>query len=91
LISAQWDLDQKTSHPAWVRVVGNDQRGLLAEISSSLNSADINITNAQVETTVDKKAMCVFGVEVNDLKHLERALKDIRKIKNVIQVERLRG
>lgn len=91
LISAQWDLDQKTSHPAWVRVVGNDQRGLLAEISSSLNSADINITNAHVETTVDKKAMCVFGVEVNDLNHLERALKGIRKIKNVIQVERLRG
>ncbi len=91
LISAQWDLDQKTSHPAWVRVVGNDKRGLLAEISSSLSAADINITNAHVETTVDKKAMCVFGVEVNDLKHLEGALKGIRKIKNVIQVERLRG
>ncbi len=91
LISAQWDLDQKTSHPAWVRVVGNDERGLLAEISSSLSAADINITNAHVETTVDKKAMCVFGVEVNDLKHLEGALKGIRKIKNVIQVERLKG
>jgi GTP pyrophosphokinase len=91
LISAQWDLGQKAIHPARVKVVGNDERGLLAEISSSLSSADVNITNAHVETTVDKKALCIFGIEVNDLKHLEGALKALRKIKNVIQVERLRA
>ena len=72
-------------------MICSDEKGMLAEISSSFSSSDINITNTQVHTTVDKKAICLFGVEVKDLEHLESALSEIRRIKNVIEVKRLRA
>jgi GTP pyrophosphokinase len=91
IIPAQWDLDQKSTHMARVKVIGNDEKGLLADISASFSSSDINIINAHVDTTPDKKAICIFGIEVQDLKQLEGALNAIRKIKNVLHVERLRA
>jgi guanosine-3',5'-bis(diphosphate) 3'-pyrophosphohydrolase len=86
-----WNLQEKAIHAVRVRVVCNDKKGLLAEISSTLASSEVNIIRADVATTEDKKAICNFELEVNDLKHLQNAFRALTKLKNVIKVERLRG
>jgi len=91
LIEVEWDLDHKASHPVRVRVVCADRKGLLASITHTFSQADINITDAQVQTLPDKKAVCTFGVEVHDLGHLERALKAIRRIQDVMEARRIRA
>jgi len=90
-IQVSWNLQEKAVHAVRVRVVCIDKKGLLAEISSSLASSEANILRAHVTTTEDKKAICNFELEVNDLKHLQNAFRSLTKLKNVLKVERLRG
>jgi GTP pyrophosphokinase len=73
-----------------VRVLCADRKGILASIANTLSQSDINITNAQVQTTPDRKAMGVFEVEVKDLKHLEGALQAVRRIGDVFEADRIR-
>ena len=91
LIQVSWNLKEKAIHAVRVRVFCNDKKGLLAEISSALASSEVNIIRAGVITTEDKKAVCNFELEVNDLKHLQNAFRALNKLKNVLKVERLRG
>jgi guanosine-3',5'-bis(diphosphate) 3'-pyrophosphohydrolase len=90
LVPVNWDLEHETIHPARVRVICTDKKGILASIIHTLSHEDINITDAQVETTQDKRAVCTFGVEVNDLKHLKDALKAVSQIEDVLVAERVR-
>jgi GTP pyrophosphokinase len=91
LIQVSWNLKEKAVHAVRVRVICNDKKGLLAEIGSALASSEVNIIRADVSTTEDKKAICNFELEVNDLKHLQNAFRALTKLKNVLKVERLRG
>ena len=91
LIPVEWNLDHKGIHPVRVRVVCADRKGILAAIAQTLSQADINILHARVQTSIDKKAIGLFEVEVNDLKHLEGALKAIRRIEDVIEAERIKS
>jgi len=91
LIQVSWNLKEKAVHAVRARVTCNDKKGLLAEISSALASSEVNIIRADVITTEDRKAVCTFELEVNDLKHLQNAFRALTKLKNVIKVERLRG
>lgn len=91
LIPVSWNLKEKAVHAVRVRVVCNDKKGLLADISSALASSEVNIIRADVTTTEDKRAICNFELEVNDLKHLQNAFRALTKLKNVLKVERLRG
>jgi GTP pyrophosphokinase len=91
LIPVSWNLQEKAVHAVRVRVTCNDKKGLLADITSALASSEINILRAHIITTEDKKAICDFELEVRDLKHLQGAFRSLTKLKNVLQVERMRG
>jgi GTP pyrophosphokinase len=90
LIPVEWNVEQGGSHLVRVRVLCADRKGILASIANTLSQSDINITNAQVQTTPDRKAMGVFEVEVKDLKHLEGALQAVRRIGDVFEADRIR-
>jgi len=57
-VKVEWDLRHKQTHPVRIRVTCADRKGLLADISSSITSNEANITNAQLNTTHDKRAIC---------------------------------
>jgi guanosine-3',5'-bis(diphosphate) 3'-pyrophosphohydrolase len=89
-VKVEWDLRHKHIHPVRIRVICTDRKGLLADISSSITSNEANITNAQLNTTQDKRAICTFAVEIKDLNHLRRVIASLEKIKGIVTVERLK-
>jgi guanosine-3',5'-bis(diphosphate) 3'-pyrophosphohydrolase len=91
LIQVSWNLQEKAVHSVRVRVIANDKKGLLADISSVLASTEINIIRAHMVATEDKKAVGDFELEVRDLKHLQDAFRALNKLKNILKVERVRG
>jgi len=85
-----WDRgDDASVFPVRLQVVSEDQRGLLGTISNVFAKSDANITRANVSTTVDKKAVCDFTVEVRDKKHLDQVIVALKKLKEVLQVNRV--
>src|SRR4030065_266666 len=89
IVDVEWNLSQKNAYPVHIRVVCDDSKGVLTEVSSIISSFDINISYAQVETT-DLIASCNFIIDVNDLQQLNQILSAIRQLKFVKSVERMR-
>jgi len=87
-IEVEWDFVAEAVHPVGLAVVCANVKGMLASISGTLSNHDINILQANVRTRVDNRTECKFVVEVRGIEHLQRAIAAVRKIKNVIDVQR---
>jgi GTP diphosphokinase / guanosine-3',5'-bis(diphosphate) 3'-diphosphatase len=88
-IPAEWDGHQHQLYPANIQVVTVDKPGLLADITSALKMADVNVTRASVETTADRRGIATFTIQVADQHHLERVFAAIKRLKEVISVRRM--
>ena len=89
IVDVNWDVRQKHAYPVHVKVVCNDRKGVLTEVSSVITSFDINISFAQVETT-DMIANCLFVMDVYDTQQLNSIFSAIRQLKIVRSIERIR-
>jgi GTP pyrophosphokinase len=87
-IEVEWDHEAEELHPVGLAVICANVKGMLAAISGALSNHDINILQANVRTRVDNRAECKFVVEVRGITHLQSAMAAVRKIKNVIDVQR---
>jgi len=94
LVDVAWnikgDLKGKHTYPVQMRVVSIDYKGVLAEISAVIAALDVNISHAEVDTNSSSQAVCNFTLDVNDLKHFDKVVAEIKKLSKVLSVERLR-
>jgi guanosine-3',5'-bis(diphosphate) 3'-pyrophosphohydrolase len=71
-----------------IRVLSNDDTGLLAVMSQTITACGVNIASANIRTTKDKKAIALFEVEVGNMDQLGRVMSALESKKGVISVER---
>ena len=91
-IHVEWDGLTAVPHPVKIRVfIGQDRPGILAQISGAISTANINIAEAEVKVTEERKGLNTFVLEVTDLKQLQGAMQAIREIDGVMGVERMRS
>ena len=91
LIQVEWDMKRKTTRPVKIRVFCNNNRGMLVGISGAISDADGNIVSASVQSTEDGKGLNLFEVEVQNLEHFNRVVREVNKVKGVYRVERIRS
>jgi len=89
LVDIDWDTTKKTERNAKVRVICEDRPGLLADMSKVIRELNVNITRAQIGTTKDKKAVCLFNVGIADVTLLRKVISTLEGIPGVISVERV--
>jgi guanosine-3',5'-bis(diphosphate) 3'-pyrophosphohydrolase len=90
-IDVAWNKTKKAALPVNIRVYCHDQKGILANITAAITNCEANISKASVQSTVDKRGINTFEVEVTDLEHLTRVMNNVNKVEGVIKVERLKG
>jgi GTP pyrophosphokinase len=66
---------------------GNDRRGLYADVAAAAGDAGTNIRSMELKST-DGKATGSLLVEVENLNHLTRIIKSVRKVKGITDVAR---
>jgi GTP diphosphokinase / guanosine-3',5'-bis(diphosphate) 3'-diphosphatase len=89
LVDVQWDVREKRDYPVQMRIICNDKKGILADISAAISMMDVNITHAETNTSPDGKATCDFTVNVNDLDQFNRIVAAVKKVRGVVSVQRL--
>jgi len=89
VVDVAWEPSDHDVYIARLKVVTNDQKGILADISSLMSQRDANILHADIQTTADRKGISHFTIEVENFKQLQEIMGAIKKIKNVLMVERL--
>jgi GTP pyrophosphokinase len=92
LVAVEWEEGEPTKRPVRIAVyIGRDRPGLLAEITSAISSRQGNIIKAEITVTEDRKGLNHFVVEVDDLRQLQDIMQAIREVKDIANVERVRG
>jgi GTP pyrophosphokinase len=89
LVEISWDTSPEDLYLADIRVTSVERKGILADVSAIITQKDANIVQAQVKTTSDSKGIALFTVEVATYKQLQEIIDAIKKVKNVLIVERL--
>ena len=88
VVDVVWEPTDHDLFIARLKIVTTDHKGILADISSVLTQKDANILQADIQTTDDRKGISHFTIEVENYKQLQEILGAIKKIKNVLLVER---
>ena len=92
LVAVEWDASEPAKRPVKIAVyIGHDRPGLLAEITTAISSRQGNILKADITVTEDRKGINNFVVEVDDLGQLQDIMQSIREVRDVMNVERVRG
>jgi guanosine-3',5'-bis(diphosphate) 3'-pyrophosphohydrolase len=92
LVAVEWEAGEPAKRPVRIAVyIGRDRPGLLAEITSAISSHQGNIVKAEITVTEDRKGLNHFVVEVDDLRQLQNIMQAIRVVKDIANVERVRG
>ncbi len=90
LVTVEWDLKEKTLHKVRINIHTLDKPGILADISASIASQGVNISQADIETTENKEAFLNFSIEISDLDQLQKVINSIKQLKGVLKVERVK-
>ena len=88
-IEVSWDTEMKSSRKVKLTIHSQDHPGLLANMSTAINSEGANITGARCKTTSLGKATNQFEITVNDAKQLQRVKRAIEMVPGVTKVERV--
>jgi len=98
-IEVDWDDQTDTRRAIAIRVECRDEPGILAKITNTISAASINIGSARVSTAetddsgaaTGESAELTFELWVQDVQTLSKLMREIRKVKGIRSVERLRG
>jgi GTP diphosphokinase / guanosine-3',5'-bis(diphosphate) 3'-diphosphatase len=86
-IEIEWEAESSERFFVRIIVEGNDRRGLLSDIATAISSTGTNITSAEIKSK-EGGMTGAFVVEVQDLSHLKKVMKYIRRVNGVLSAER---
>ncbi len=89
LVEVSWEPSKEDIYTVRLRVTSVERKGILADVTSVITQKDANIIEADVKTTLDRKGIAVFSIEVENYKQLQDIVSAIKKVKSVLIVERL--
>ena len=87
LIPVEWDVDKKDLFNVRLKVVGEDCKGLLNNLTDCINKFDINIVSVDSKVK-DTLAIIYFIIQINNVRQLERIFRKMTKISGVDFIER---
>ena len=88
-VEVKWDSHPHRPSAVEVQVLTRDRTGVLGEVSSAIAEAQANISRAQIRTIEDQKACFDLTLEVEHARHLERVIRRVEGLKDVLDVKRL--
>ncbi|HEX6308909.1 MAG TPA: bifunctional (p)ppGpp synthetase/guanosine-3',5'-bis(diphosphate) 3'-pyrophosphohydrolase [Longimicrobiales bacterium] len=86
-IEIEWEAESSERFFVRIIVEGNDRRGLLSDIATAISDTGTNIASAEIKSN-EGGMTGSFVVEVQDLPHLKKVMKYIRRVNGVMSAER---
>ncbi|HWU81894.1 MAG TPA: bifunctional (p)ppGpp synthetase/guanosine-3',5'-bis(diphosphate) 3'-pyrophosphohydrolase [Methylophilaceae bacterium] len=91
-LDVEWDPDGKRLFKVNLKLAVANQRGMLAKIAAGIADAGSNIDNVSMEEPDDSAYSNVyFTVQVLDRVHLADLMRRLRKIPDVVRINRVKG
>ncbi len=89
-VEVEWDVDKNQSFMVRLEILVEDRKNMLRDITEVIADADTNVRGAEIKPG-QAATVGSFIIEVKNLRHLNRTIKRVRRVKGVIEVERAKG
>jgi len=86
-VEIEWKAEDSDRFFVRLIVEGTDRRGLLSDIATAITTTSTNISSAEIQA-VEGGMTGSFVVDVQDLPHLNKVIRSIKKVKGVLGVVR---
>lgn len=90
-VDLEWDDQLETTFSAAIRVTTNTERGVLAQVASTIADSDCNIEHVAHTLGDNEGSNMNFVITVTNRKHLAKVMRRLRNRKNVHRVIRIRS
>ena len=87
LVPVEWEVTRNDLFNVRLKVVGQDRKGLLKDMTETISKLNINMTSVDIKVK-EAVATAIFIVQVNNLKQLDRVVRKMAKVINIDFVER---
>ncbi len=92
LIEVDWEHQaENTTYDAEIRVISYNRTGLLAELSVTFASQDIPVTSMSAHAAKNGTYIFHISITIKSTQQLNKIIKDLLKIPDVIEVTRVSG
>lgn len=88
-VEVDWGARGKTVHRAHIRLLTENRKGMLAEVSGLISKEDANILEFTAKPRPDNLSVSDIVLEVADLEHLRIMLVRLRQIDGVLEARRV--
>lgn len=86
-LDVEWDVGRKEEFLAHIKVVAQDRKGYLKDLTETISSMNINITSVDIKVD-EGLATCFLVTSVPHLRKLNAVLTKIKNINGTVEVER---
>ncbi|OAM51937.1 guanosine-3',5'-bis(diphosphate) 3'-pyrophosphohydrolase [Methylovorus sp. MM2] len=90
-LDVEWDPDSKRLFKVNLKLAAANQRGMLAKIAAAIADAGSNIDNVSMESDDSSYTNMHFTVQVENRAHLAELMRRLRKIPDVVRINRVKG
>ena len=90
-IEVAWDTagDDPGAFTVCLTIQVRDRRGMLADVTARIAEKNTNIRRVEADVNDSLRGRISVTMDVDDLKHLQRVIRDVRGVPGVIDVERV--
>jgi len=88
ILEVEWDVSRKEEFLVRLKVVAEDRKGYLKDLTEAISGSNINITSVDIKVDESSVANCFLVVTVPNLRRLNAMLKRIGKVAGTIYSER---
>jgi len=74
LVPVEWDVEKKDLFNVRLKIVGQDRKGMLNDLTDCITKSDLNILSVELKVK-DAVATTFFIIQVNNVRQLERMIK----------------
>jgi guanosine-3',5'-bis(diphosphate) 3'-pyrophosphohydrolase len=89
LIEVSWTAENKASYNAEIQIVAYDRQAMLADLTNAIAEIKINVTAINARTAKNKMVVVNLNLEINDTHQLEKVMRFISRLPDVVDVYRV--
>jgi GTP pyrophosphokinase len=89
LIEVSWVGEHKASYNAEIQLVAKDRQAILADITNAIADIKINVTAINARTARNKQVVINMNMEIHDTQQLEKVMKYLGRLQDVVDVYRV--
>ena len=90
LVPVEWEVSRSDLFNIHLKVLGQDRKGLLKDITEIISKLNINMTSVDIKVK-DTLATARLIVQVSNIRQLDRVLKKESEVKSIDKVSRIQN